>query len=275
MQEKIGYDEILSKLEGVQPGDTLYVVSDILQLSIYCREQKVRFDINRFLDSILEKVGTDGTVLIPTFNWGFCKGETFDRKKTVSKTGALGNAALKRPDFKRTRHPLYSFAVWGKQQEKLTEMDPVDSFGEGTVFEYMYEQEARVLVIGLPALQGTTYIHHVEQVVGVPYRYHKEFRAPYVDSEGAADEKTYRMYVRDLEKDPKHIQGFRPLEEKMRAEGLIHTRQYCGVDFSTLGVRDLHEAVKEDILNNDSRNLYVYHGQAGAAQESAHGRTAL
>lgn len=261
MQENVAYDEILSKLDNVQAGDTLYVVSDILQLSLYCREQKVRFDRNRFLDSILEKVGSEGTVLIPTFNWGFCKGETFDINKTISKTGALGNAALKRTDFRRTKHPLYSCMIWGKNQDALTEMDPKDSFGPGTVFEYLQKQNAKVLIIGLPALQGTTYIHHVEQVVGVPYRYHKEFRAPYVDREGVSVEKTYRMYVRDLEKDPRHINGFAPLEAKMRAEGLIQTKQYCGVDFSVLRVSDLHKAVEEDILHNDSRNMYVYSGQ--------------
>ncbi len=266
MQENLGnvaYDKILNHLEEVQQGDTLYVVSDILQLSIYCREQKIRFDINRFIDSILEKVGEEGTVLIPTFNWGFCKGELFDMNKTISKTGALGNAALKRADFQRSKHPLYSFMIWGKAQEQLTEMDPVNAFGEGTIFEYLYEQNAKVLVIGIPALQGTTYIHHVEQVVGVPYRYNKEFRAPYADRDGQVTEKTYCMYVRDLDMDPRHINGFAPLEQKMREEGTIRTKQYCGVDFSVLQVRDLHEAVKEDILHNDSRNMYVYNGQRG------------
>lgn len=262
MQQMTAYDEILGQLDNVKAGDTLYVVSDILQLSLFCREQKIHFDRNRFIDTIQEKVGNSGTILIPVFNWGFCKGETFDIRKTVSKTGALGNAALKRTDFVRSRHPLYSFAVWGKGQAELTDMDPRDAFGPGTIFEYLYEHNAKVLVIGLPALQGITYIHHVEQMVGVPYRYHKEFRAPYVDRNGDVSEKTYCMYVRDLEMNPRHINGFRPLEDKMRTEGLIETHRYCGVDFSLVHIRDLHEAVKEDILENDSRKMYVYNGQS-------------
>jgi aminoglycoside 3-N-acetyltransferase len=262
MDKYVLHDHIIPKIQGIEKGDTLYIVSDILRLSIVSKEMGVRFDMNRFVDSIQERIGRDGNILIPVFNWGFCRGETFDIRKTISRTGALGNAVMKRKDFKRSKHPIYSFMVWGRDQELLTEMDPVDSFGSGTIFEYMYEQNAKVLVIDLPALSGVTYIHHAEQMTGVPYRYNKEFRGMYVDREGNEEEKGYCMYVRDLDMDPKHINGFQPLEEKMKREGLIHVQQYHGVDFSLLKVRDLDEAVKDDILNNDSRRMYVYNGQS-------------
>jgi len=45
-------------------------------------------------------------------------------------------------------------------------------------------------------------IHYSEQHVGVPYRYWKDFTGPYCD-QGQQEEKAYRMYVRDLEIDPK------------------------------------------------------------------------
>lgn len=262
MEKIILHDQIIPEVQGIEKGDTLYVVSDILQLSIVSKELGIRFDMNRFIDSILERVGSQGNVLIPVFNWGFCRGELFDIRRTVSRTGALGNAAIKRNDFIRSRHPIYSFMVWGHDQQVLTEMDPVDSFGPGTIFEYMNEQDAKVLAIGLPALSGVTYIHHVEQMVGVPYRYHKNFRGTYIDREGNASEKTYSMYVRDLEMDPRYINGFQLLEEKMKKEGLIQVQQFYGVDFSLLKVRELDKIVQEDILHNDSRNMYVYNGQS-------------
>lgn len=261
MSEFVPYTKWLEQQNRIERGDCVYVVSDVLGLAKAVKEQGERFVPDTLVEMLKNLVGPEGTLLFPTFNWGFCKGETFDYARTPVKTGALSKAALKKEEFVRTKHPIYSFAVWGKSQKLLTEMDPRDSFGEGTVFEYMYEQDAKVLVIGLPALQGTTYLHHVEQMVGVPYRYNKEFCAPYVDKEGVTARKTYCMYVRDLEMNPRHINGFAPLAEKMQEEGLIQTEQYCGVDFHLLRVRDLHEAVKEDILHNDSRNMYVYNGQ--------------
>ena len=162
MNEYIPYERIIEQIDDIKQGDTVYIVSDILALSIASRENGERFDIQKFIDSILKKIGEDGTILIPTFNWGFCKGETFDIRKTVSKTGALGNAAMKRKDFKRTKHPIYSFMVWGKDKELLTNMDYQEGFGQDSVFDYMYKKKAKALVIGLPTLSGLTFIHYVE-----------------------------------------------------------------------------------------------------------------
>ena len=135
----------------------------------------------------------------------------------------------------------------------------MDSFGPGTIFEKMYRWDARILAIGLPALKGASYIHHVEQTVGVPYRYNKEFKAQYRDADGQCGTRTYRMYVRDLDRDPRHIDGFRPLEEKMRREGLILWGSYEGVPSGFVRIADLDAEARKDILENDSRNMYDYH----------------
>ncbi len=258
MKEYVSYDEIVKKIEDIKEGDIVYVVSDVLALSIVSKEAKVKFDINKFIDSILEKVGEEGTVLIPTFNWGFCKGETFDIKKTVSKTGALGNAALKRSDFKRSKHPMYSFAIWGKDKEILTTMDYKEGFGEGSIFEYLYEKKAKAFVIGLPTLSGLTFIHYVEQCVGVPYRYSKDFTANYIDENGCESQKTYAMYVRDLDMDPKHIEGFKPLGEILEKLGVSKTYFFNDIEFHIVDLENMYTITKMDITLNDSKNMYVY-----------------
>lgn len=254
----VSFEKIISKLENINQGDILYIVSDILRLSIVCRENSERFNLDRFLDSIINKVGPEGTVLIPTFNWDFCKGETFDIRKTVSRTGALGNAALKRADFKRSKHPLYSFMVWGKDRELLTEMDPKDAFGADSVFGYLHRNKAKALVIGLPTLSGLTFIHYVEQMVGVPYRYSKDFTAGYIDSNGSESQKTYSMYVRDLDMDPRHIEGFKPLGDILEDKGI--SKNYCinEVEFHIVDLEKMYAVVEDDIVNNDSKNMYHY-----------------
>ena len=42
---------------------------------------------------------------------------TFDIEKSPSKTGTLGQLTLKRSDFSRTAHPIYSFSVFGKYKD--------------------------------------------------------------------------------------------------------------------------------------------------------------
>ncbi len=254
----VSFENVICQLDDIRPGDILYIISDILSLSVVCRENGERFDCNLFIDSILRKVGPEGTVLIPTFNWGFCKGETFDIRKTVSKTGALGNAALRRADFKRSKHPLYSFMIWGKDRELLTEMDPKDAFGADSVFGYLHRNKAKALVIGLPTLSGLTFIHYVEQMVGVPYRYSKDFTAGYIDDAGVESQRTYSMYVRDLDMDPRHIEGFKPLGDILENKGISLTHCINGVDFHIVDLEKMYAVVEDDILNNDSKNMYHY-----------------
>ena len=46
--------------------------------------------------------------------------ESYDFYKTPSSVGSLGNYVLGRGDFRRTRNPIYSFAVIGKDQNNST-----------------------------------------------------------------------------------------------------------------------------------------------------------
>lgn len=249
----------LNNLNWIGRGDCIYVVSEVLGLAKLYREYGSKLSLDSLIESLQQAVGEEGTLLFPTFNWDFCKGVGFDYYKTPSRTGALSRAALKRSDFARTIHPLYSFAVWGARQKELLENASIDSFGPGTNFENLYDWKAKILAIGLPALCGVSYIHHVEQMVGVPYRYSKDFVADYTDATGVRSQRTYRMYVRNLEMNPRHINGFQPLEEQMRSQGLIKTDYYRKlVPCHQVRILDLDEAVRKDIRENDSRNLYVY-----------------
>lgn len=259
MADFVSYIEWLRGMNWIEKGDCVYVVSDMLELAKVYKGQKMRLDLDRVIDGLQELAGEEGTLLFPTFNWDFCKGAAFDYYKTPGRTGALSKAAMKRQDFKRTYHPIYSFAVWGAHLQELMENRAVDSFGPGTIFEKLWDWNAKVLVIGLTPLAGVTYVHHVEQMVGVPYRYHKEFTGEYTDENGVCSQRTYRMYVRDLDIDPREINGFLPLAEQMKSNGRIQSADYGdSVACHMLRISDVDEAARRDILENDSRNMYSF-----------------
>ena len=243
---------------GIGKGDTVYVISDMLSLAKECRNRGERIKPDDVIDELKRLVGEEGNLLFPTFNWDFCKGVMFDYNSTPSKTGSLSKAALNREEFIRTRHPLYSFAVWGRNAQDFYNIDVPNSFGKGTIFEMMDSLDAKALVIGIPALSGLTYIHHIEAMVGVPYRYEKSFTGDYKDREGNVRQASYTMYVRDLDMDPRHINGFEPLEKIMLDKGIIRQINFGECPISSMTVKDTFEPVKDDILNNDSKNMYTY-----------------
>lgn len=254
--EYIPYKNILEKIDNIEKGDIIYVISDVLELAKVSRLHGEKFDAQQFLDTLIDKVTTEGTILIPTFNWDFCEKKTFDYNKTPGKTGALGNAALKNMKFQRTRHPVYSFAVWGKKQAEFVSIDIEDSFGEGTIFDHLYKNKAKSLVIGLNALESLTMVHYVEQIVGVSYRYFKEFEGKYIDSKGVEQIKKMRMYVRDLDIDPE--EDMEHLSQILEDLKISDTRIINGIPFRTVLLEQACQIVRMDIELNGSRNLYRF-----------------
>lgn len=258
--EYISYTDIVGKIDSIKKGDILYVISDVLELAKTARINGERFDAQKFLCTLMEKVGKEGTVLLPVFNWDFCNGEPFDYKHTLGKTGALGNAALKNNNFIRTRHPIYSFAVWGKHQDELYSITTEDCFGKGTVFDYLYKKKAKAFVIGLNALEALTMVHYVEQMVGVSYRYFKEFEGIYRDGTDEHIQKVV-MYVRNLDINPQEEMGH--LSQILEDLNVSNTQIVNGIPFRTVWLEQACQLVKIDIELNNSKNLYHFKEQEG------------
>ena len=192
----ISYADIPEAL-GVLPGEVLYIGSDIRRLVFSCLRNREDFDVTAFIKAFMDRLGIEGVMLLPTFNWGFCRGEGFDYVHTPGMTGSMGNYALTIPGFKRTRHPIYSFAVYGRDRDLLCGLDNKDAFGPSSPFQYLFDADARHLSLGLDWPLTLTYIHHIEQISGkCRYRFHKDFSAPYTDESGATELRTYSMFVR-------------------------------------------------------------------------------
>ena len=119
MKKNNKYDEIIEKISELKKGDILCITSDIIPLVLNFRKHKETFDPNKLIDAIIKKIGKGGTLLLPSFNWDFCKGKKYDYLKSPPQTGSLPSIVFKRKDFKRTKHPIYSFLVWGKDQKFL------------------------------------------------------------------------------------------------------------------------------------------------------------
>ena len=183
----------------IHPGDIVYIGSDIRPLMFSCMRNGEEFLPEILIDSLMERVTSSGTLLFPVFNWDFCGGKVFDYKHTPGMTGSLGNSALAFPGFGRTRHPIYSFAVWGKQKEHLCGLDNTRAFGPGSPFQFLHDENAKNLSFGVEWYMTFTFLHHIEQISGkCTYRFHKNFTAPYVDGSGVCESRTYSMFVRDL-----------------------------------------------------------------------------
>ena len=248
----ISYERIVDYLD-INEGDILLVGSDITLLGLSAYYNGEQFEPNKFIDSIIRKIGQNGTLLFPTYNWGFCKGEIFDYKNTVSQTGSLSNVALKRKDFVRTKHPIYSFAVWGWDRSKLYNMDNTSSFGSDSPFAYLKENDAKMLIIGVSYQNSFTFMHHVEEMEKAPYRYLKNFKSKYIDGKGEESIRTYSMCVRDLELGV--ITRF-DLENEMKENGVAKHCTINNIEIINVNLKKAYTVIKNDIINNGGNKLH-------------------
>lgn len=258
MSDYISYKKIPSVLK-IEKGDVILLTSDITDLFLQCQENGEIMDVNILLDNFQEAIGEEGTLLVPTYNWGFCQGKAFDYKKTPSKTGAIGNAALRRKDFTRTKHPIYSFAVWGKDAVKLAAMDNIESFGPDSPFAYLEQVNSKNVFIGASLRNSFTYIHYIEQKLGAKYRYSKKFKSHYIDQNKVDTVKEYAMYVRDL--DLGVVCAPDPFVDTLYANHIVQHGHINGVPYEVIRFNDVTPFIQEDILHNKSKNLCRYHGQ--------------
>ncbi|HQW70945.1 MAG: AAC(3) family N-acetyltransferase [Saprospiraceae bacterium] len=186
---------------GVNEGDVLLVHSSIKNLLLTLKKEfsQVASPLDVY-NSLKLALGSTGTLILPLFNFDFPKVKFFDINKTPSQMGALTEIGRLDPQSIRTGHPIYSFSVTGAKASEFQDIDNISGYGSDSPFAKIKELGGKIAIIGLSDQHSMTSYHFVEEQNHVGYRYFKEFIGKYIDKNGLESEKTYKLYVRDLEK---------------------------------------------------------------------------
>lgn len=114
-------EEIVAGLRalGLEPGGMLHVHSSLSSFGY------VEGGAETVVDALLEVLGPDGTLMVPTFNHQRREAfdddrEIFDLRTTRSMNGAITEAARLRPEAHRSLHPTHPCAAIGPKAEWLT-----------------------------------------------------------------------------------------------------------------------------------------------------------
>jgi len=195
---------------GTGPGDTLWVHSGLQ------RSGRVEGDTRAAkLDTIVEGLAAHGGPLwMPTFTYSFTEGEDYEPAVTPSTVGLLTEHF--RAGARRTADPIFSAAVRGEAPEHLFAIGDQDCFGPRSVFAHLADADA-LLVFFDVSFELCTFIHHVEQRLGVPYRYLKAFSGDVIHA-GVRTRVRADFFVRRLEEDV--VTFLTPLWDSLVAAGL-------------------------------------------------------
>ncbi|AJC85230.1 aminoglycoside N(3)-acetyltransferase [Campylobacter peloridis] len=190
-------DELKLALQNldIKKGDILYIHSEIFNFGIPVINLH---DLQKnIIDCFFEVIGSEGTLIMPTFTYSFCDNKVYDKLNSKTKIGVLNEFFRKLPGVKRTNDPLFSFAVKGAK-EKLFLKETNSCFGEDSVFDILTQQNAKLVLFGGRHVDHS-YIHYIEEYMKVSYRFYKNFSGLIIDENGNKTNKNIMYYCRHLD----------------------------------------------------------------------------
>lgn len=180
---------------GVSLSDTLLVHADSSGLVKASNSSDWSLALEMLTEAFRNKIGPTGNILVPTFNWDFCIGKPYCDVTTTSRQGVFANFVRKLESSQRSPHPIFSFSGFGPDVNKIFDGISKSSFGRDSVFDRLHRANAKLIFFNT-SFYNCTFVHHIEHMLNVSYRYSKKFKGEVtINQKTYIDE--YEFYVRD------------------------------------------------------------------------------
>jgi aminopeptidase-like protein/aminoglycoside N3'-acetyltransferase len=204
---------------GMRRGDVVFSHSNIGYFGLLEEGRTPQAVFSTILGAFQDVLGPEGTLVVPTFTYSFCRQQMFDPNHTPSTCGAFTEMLRQLPASRRSRDPIFSVAAVGARADELTRDVPLECFGPGSFWDQFLQLNG--LVCNLNCDAGSTFIHHVERQFRVPYRYDKLFTGQMIES-GQVRKTAAIFFCQDLS-NPDTVAAFEPFDALARARGFART----------------------------------------------------
>ncbi len=244
---KVDRAQVISALEsiGLNKGDGAMAHSALQFLGLPEGGLGIYYEALRAVLGIGE--GT-GTLVVPTFNFGFANGKPFNQATTpAEEMGVFPEYVRLQPGVLRSPHPMQSIAAVGHYAGDLCSRDTSSAFDPGSAFERMVELDFKLLLLGAD-VRFTSLVHYPEQRMKVPYRCWKEFTGQVRLTGKPPETRTYRMFARDMTIDP--LVNCAPVRELLLERGLWSSVRLNYGKVEACRFRDF-VAAEEELLSKD------------------------
>ena len=135
------------------------------------------------------------TICMPTFTFSFCNGKDFDPSKSASKMGALNEFFRKQEGVLRSVDPLMSTALLGEDTDLVLNIGHSSCGANSTFDKLRHRNNVKFLFLGPKIGDCMTYMHYLEWLYGVEYRYERVFRGN-VTIDGVTSAQEYDLFCR-------------------------------------------------------------------------------
>lgn len=244
---------------GADKCDTLYIHTS-LSFGQPNPQLKKRELLNELLN-VIKALGVK-TICMPTFTFSFCNGLDYDPATSASRMGVLNEFFRKQEGVIRSADPLMSVALLGEDKDLVTGIGHV-SCGENSTFDKLrHRDNVKFLFLGPKIGDCLTYMHYLEWLYSVDYRYNRIFRGNVtIDGKTAVEE--YALFVRYRSVLPNTASY--DYEQKMYDNGTALIAP-CG-DGTISIVEEKNAATEYKKYLDIDRHYFVYFDEGGFVQD--------
>jgi aminoglycoside 3-N-acetyltransferase len=133
---------------------------------------------NFLYSTIREWIGEEGTLITHAFSYSYSDGVPFILEESPSQVGQFTEYVRNLPGAVRSCQPIFSLCAIGPMAEKILTNVGRSSFGPTSPFGRFSANNVRFISLGTTIGRSMTYLHHMEQQIGVNYRFNKIFDHP-------------------------------------------------------------------------------------------------
>lgn len=189
-----------------------------------------------------------GTLIFPSFTYSFCNNENYDVRNSKTSMGALIEHIRKKDGVKRSLDPLLSMIAMGKN-ENIVEGDVGNhSLGKNSVFNRLHNcDNVKFLFFGADFAEYFTYVHYVEKMLEVPYRFDKAFSGKIIDYDGNEYEDIHYIHTQC---GGVKLKNYQQMKEELIADNKLKTAKIGNSEIAAISEADAYNAIYNRISKN-------------------------
>jgi aminoglycoside 3-N-acetyltransferase len=238
------------KAAKIKKNDVLLIHSNLNNILRKLKKNKININVNEIIFYLLDKVGTNGTLIFPTYNFDFCEKGFYSFNNSKSKMGVLSETARNLNFGEKTWHPVYSSKIFGLIPKDEINKKNYSGLGKNSIFNWINEADSKIVIINLNDQQSMTMYHHYEELRKVDWRIYKKFNGKYESKNKEIQNISIKLYVRNLKKNIKtNVHG---MEKILWDKNLYNAHKKYDVS----GVRSIEvKKLKKEVLNIIDKNF--------------------
>lgn len=230
---------------GLVQGDSIFVHSNLGFFGTLDEINSKDDYCQSFKEAIFDVIGSNGTLIVPTFTYSFCNKENFDPAKTPSICGMFTEWIRTKTNCIRSEDANYSIAAIGQNAVFFTQDPPPHSFGENSFWARFLAKNGKFCNFNFDS--ASTFSHYVEKSLNVPYRYDKEFNGLVIKN-NQSSKKSFFHFVRELK--PEYEPQFEKFNQAAFKQNMVKTSNLGKGQIVCISASDSFNLIKNELIKD-------------------------